>query len=119
MNPLQFSEDLIFNINNLNQIHALTVEEKFGIEKNNELKINYFKEKLSNKYKNVEVLNHEINENIQDSIIMQIFYNFNSQNKKINKRPFDIIFSNELKYIGICMLGGFNNLKGNLVFANQ
>lgn len=87
--------------------------------KNNddEIKLRYkkLKENNSHIYKRFEILNHAMNKEITDSIIMQIVSNFSTQSGKV-KRPFDLIFSKDLKYIGISLIGT-KKFTGNIIFA--
>lgn len=123
MEPLEYSSDLILDPENPNIkkiIKGLTDQEKSAIHKQKEAdykeRLKSLKEKLSRKYQKIEALTHTTNENYEDSIIMQILSNFNIEKNPKAKRPFDIIFGEQFKYVGLSMTGN-KKLTGNIIFA--
>ena len=120
MDPLEYRKDLEIEIKPQIPLKGATNEEKKRIQKENEddIRIKYkkLKEENSGKYQKYEILTHTMNENIFDSIIMQIVSNFNEEKNPKIRKPFDIIFNKDLKYIGVSLVGK-KKLSGNLIFA--
>lgn len=120
MEGLEYRKTLEIEINPKVLSKGASNEEKKKIQKENEddIKAKYKKLKELNAgiYKKYEILSHTMNENIIDSIIMQIVSNFKEERNPKIKRPFDIIFNKDLKYIGISLVGK-KKMSGNLIFA--
>lgn len=120
MENLEYRKTLEIDINPKVPPKGATNEEKKKIQKENEdeIKAKYKKLKELNAgiYKKYEILTHTMNDNIIDSIIMQIVSNFGDERNPKIKRPFDIIFNRDLKYIGISLVGK-KKLTGNIIFA--
>lgn len=120
MDPLAYKKDLEIEIKQIPSTKGLSNEEKKKIQRENDedIKNKYkiLKETHKNLYKKFEILPHTMNENIIDSIIMQIVSNFN-ENKTVKvKRPFDIIFNKDFKYIGLSLIGK-KKMSGSIIFA--
>lgn len=123
LQPLEFSAELVLEPEDPTLIITkdLSEQEKMAINKKKEasykLRLKNLKEKISRNFEKIEALTHTTNENIEDSILMQILSNFN--NEKINskvKRPFDIIFGETFRFVGVSMAGK-KKLTGNIIFA--
>lgn len=95
-------------------------EEKKRLQKENDdhIKSEYkrLKKEFANEFKKFDILPHTMNDNIIDSIIMQIVSNFKEENNPKIKRPYDTIFNPEYKYVGIS-LHGKKKLSGAMIFA--
>jgi len=119
--PLQFAEELVLEPENVKPRKTTNDQDKKEYSKEKEmdlkLRVKNLKDKLHEKYQKIEVLAHTTNEDIEDSIIMQIISNFNVEknNSKI-KRPFDIIFNEKFTNIGV-QLKGNKKMNGNIIFA--
>lgn len=120
LEPFEYRTNLEIEVKPLVFMKNTTPEDKRKMQKENDadIKAKYKKIKEMNDgiYKRYEILSHTMNENIIDSIIMQIVSNFNEERNPKIKRPFDIIFDKDLKYIGIS-LNGKKKLSGNIIFA--
>lgn len=120
MEALEYRKTLEMEINPKVPAKGASNDEKKRIQKENDddIKAKYKKLKELNGsiYKKYEILSHTMNENIFDSIIMQIVSNFGEDRNPKIKRPFDIIFNKDLKYIGISLVGK-KKLSGNIIFA--
>ncbi len=120
MGPLEYRKELELEIKESTKIKGLSNEEKKQLQKENEgdIKNKYkkLKEIHENNYKKFEILPHAMNENIIDSLIMQIVSNFDENNNVKVKRPFDIIFNREFKYIGLSLIGK-KKMSGVVIFA--
>jgi len=120
MEGLEYRKTLEIDINQKVPSKGASNEEKKKFQKENEdeIKTKYKKLKEMNEgiYKKYVILSHTMNENIIDSIIMQIVSNFGDDKNPKVKRPFDIIFNKDLKYIGISLVGK-KKLSGNIIFA--
>lgn len=119
--PFEYRKNLEIEIKQASIIKTLSEQEKKKIIKENEedIKNKYKQLKLINasEYKRFEILTHTMNENILDSIIMQIVSNFKEQKSTKSKRPFDIIFNKELKFVGISLTGK-KKYTGCIIFTN-
>lgn len=120
MGGLEYRKTLEIEIDPKVPAKGANNEEKKKIQKENEddIKAKYKKLKELNGsiYKKYEILPHTMNENIIDSIIMQIVSNFDDNRNPKIKRPFDIIFNRDLEYIGISLVGK-KKLSGSIIFA--
>jgi len=122
LDPLELSEELALEPENVKNRKTTTPQEKLALQKEKDAdyrqRSKNLKDKLNKKYKKIEIITHTTNENIEDSIIMQILSNFNADRNSKVKRPFDLIFSPNFKYIGIQMIpnnkGKFN---GQIILA--
>ncbi len=120
MAGLEYRKTLEIDINPKVAVKGASIEEKKMIQKENDddIKAKYKKLKELNGgiYKKYEILSHTMNDNIIDSIIMQIVSNFSDEKNSKMKRPFDMIFNQDLKYIGLSLVGK-KKLNGNIIFA--
>ena len=120
-NPLEFSQDLyILPAEKILKKNASVEEKEKALkEKQLEDKNNFKKIKLNlaNKFHKIKIFRHNmINNDIDDSIIMQILTNFNYENNT-KERFFDYIFSNEIKFIGISLSGKKAKKEGYILLA--
>lgn len=121
LSPLEFSEDLYIlpAVRNLAKDAKPEEKAKALKEKQIEDKANFKKIKISlaDKFPKIKIFRHNmINSDIEDSIIMQILTNFNFENKT-NERFFDYIFNNEIKSIGVSLLGKKAKKEGFIILA--
>jgi hypothetical protein len=120
LEPLEFSEELILEPENVRNRKPINEQDKLALQKEKEadykLRFRNLKEKINKKYQKIEILTHTTNEEIRDSVIMQIITNFNvGKNSKV-KRPFDMIFGSQFKKIGV-QLSGSKKMNGYIIFA--
>jgi len=120
LDPLDFSEELILEPENVRNRKPVDEQDKLALQKEKEadykLRFKNLKEKLNKKYQKIEILSHTTNEDVRDSIIMQIISNFNVSKGSKVKRPFDIIFGSQFKNIGV-QLNGNKKMNGYIIFA--
>lgn len=120
--PLKFAEELYLlpaesKVNNKNA----TPEEKAKALKDKQLedKANFKKIKtsLADKFPKIKIFRHNMmNNDVEDSIIMQILTNFNMENKT-NERFFDYIFNEQVHSIGVSLLGKKAKKEGFIILA--
>lgn len=120
LEPLEFSEELVLEPENFTNRKPLNEEDKVALQKERDAdtrkRYKNLKEKFKGKYSNIEILSHATNEEIEDAIIMQIVSNFNAGKNTKAKRPLDIIFGQQYRYLGV-QLSGEKKMNGHLIFA--
>jgi len=120
LEPFQFSEELVLEPENDTNRKPLNEQDKLILQKEKDAetkkRFKNLKEKLKSKFKNIEILSHTTNQDIEDSIIMQIVSNFNADKNSRAKRPFDIIFGEQFKFVGM-QLTGKKKMNGHIIFA--
>ena len=120
LEPLELSDELILEPEIVRKTKPSNDEEKAALQKEKEanykFRLKNLRERLSGKLRKIEALTHTTNENVVDSIIIQIISNFNIEKTSKAKRPFDMIFSSEFKYIGVSLIGN-KKMTGNIIFA--
>lgn len=119
--PLEFSEDLYIQPTEKYKKKNASEEEKAKAltEKQIEDKANFKKIKLSlaDKFPKIKIFRHNmINNDAEDSIVMQILTNFNYENKSC-ERFFDYIFNNEIKTIGVSLCVKKAKKEGFIILA--
>jgi hypothetical protein len=120
--PLKFVEELYLlpadsNLKNKNA----TAEEKAKAQKEKQIedKANFKKLKSSfgEKFPKIKIFRHNMmNNDVEDSIVMQILTNFNGENKT-NERFFDFIFNENINYIGVSLAGKKAKKEGFIILA--
>ena len=88
-------------------------------EKQNEDKANFkkIKNSLGMKYPKIKIFRHNmVNNDVEDSIVMQILTNFNFENKT-NERFFDFIFGSDVKFVGVSLNGKKAKKEGFIILA--
>ena len=120
LEPLEFSEELALEPENVKNRKPVDAQDKLALQKEKEAdykqRVKNLKEKLGRSYQKIEILSHTSNQEIEDSIIMQIISNFNAEKNSKIKRPFDLIFGSLFKKIGVQLNGG-KKLNGQIIFA--
>ena len=120
MEPLEFSEELALEHENVKNRKPIDAQDKLALQKEKEAdykqRFKNLKEKVARTFQKIEILSHTTNEEIEDSIIMQIISNFNSDKSSKVKRPFDLIFGSQFKNIGV-QLTGSKKINGQIIFA--
>ncbi len=120
LEPLNFTEELVLEPENVSDRKPLNEHDKLSLQKERDAdtkkRFKNLKEKFKGKYSNVEILSHTTNKEIEDAIIMQIVSNFNAEKNSRSKRPFDIIFGQKFKHVGV-QLTGNKKMNGHLIFA--
>lgn len=120
LEPLEFSDELVLEPENVTNRKPLNEQDKLALQKEREAdtkkRFKNLKDKLKGRFSNIEILSHTTNEEIEDAIIMQIVSNFNADKNSRAKRPFDIIFGQQFKYIGV-QLSGNKKMNGHIIFA--
>lgn len=120
LEPLEFSEELALECENVKNRKPIDDQDKIALQKEKEAdykqRVKNLKEKIARTFQKIEILSHTTNEEIEDSIIMQIISNFNSDKNSKVKRPFDLIFGSQFKNIGV-QLTGSKKINGQIIFA--
>lgn len=120
LNPLEFTEELALEPENVKNRKPVDAQDKLALQKEKEAdykqRVKNLKEKVSRSFQKIEILSHTTNEEIEDSIIMQIISNFNADKNSKVKRPFDLIFGAQFKNIGV-QLNGSKKMNGQIIFA--
>jgi len=120
LEPLEFSEELALEHENVKNRKPIDAQDKLALQKEKEAdykqRFKNLKEKVARTFQKIEILSHTTNEEIEDSIIMQIISNFNSDKSSKVKRPFDLIFGSQFKNIGV-QLTGSKKINGQIIFA--
>ena len=120
LDALEFSDELILEPENVKNRKPANDQDKLALLKEKDVdykfRVKNLKEKLSRKFQKFEFLTHTTNEDIEDSIIMQIISNFNVEKNSKVKRPFDIIFGEHFKCVGVNM-SGTKKMTGTIIFA--
>jgi len=118
--PLMFSEELALEPENVKNRKPVDMQDKLALQKEKDAdyrqRVKNLKEKLNQQFNKIEILSHTTNEEIEDSIIMQIISNFNLEKNSKIKRPFDMFFGEQYKFIGV-QLSGNKKMTGNIIFA--
>jgi hypothetical protein len=120
--PLKFVEELYLlpaesKLKNKNA----TAEEKAKAQKEKQVedKANFkkLKSSLGEKFQKIKIFRHNMmNNDVEDSIVMQILTNFNGENKT-NERFFDYIFNENIEYIGVSLAGKKAKKEGFIILA--
>lgn len=120
LNPLEFSDELALEPDNVKNRKPVDAQDKLALQKEKEAdykqRVKNIKEKVGKTFQKIEILSHTTNEEIEDSIIMQIISNFNAVKNSKVKRPFDLIFGSEFKNIGVQLIGS-KKMNGQIIFA--
>lgn len=120
LEPLQFSEELALEPENIKNRKTLDAQDKLALQKEKEAdykqRVKNMKEKVGKAFQKIEILSHTTNEEIEDSIIMQIISNFNAEKNSKVKRPFDLIFGAQFKSVGV-QLTGSKKRNGQIIFG--
>lgn len=119
--PLKYSEDLYLLPAETKLNKNATPEEKQRAlkEKQSEDKANFKKIKslLAVKFPKIKIFRHNMmNNDVEDSIVMQILTNFNGENKT-NERFFDYIFNEQINNIGVSLSGKKAKKEGFIILA--
>lgn len=121
--PMKFAEELYLlpAESNLKNGKNATAEEKAKAlkEKQMEDKANFkkIKNSLADKFPKIKIFRHNMmNNDVEDSIVMQILTNFNMENKT-NERFFDYIFNEQINHIGVSLTGKKAKKEGFIILA--
>lgn len=85
-------------------------------EENDKLRFKNLRDKYNDKFSEFLIFSFLSADSIEDAFIVQFLCNFRSSKGK-NKRPVDIIFNENVKYIGVNVNETKKKLKGYLIFA--
>jgi len=120
LEPLEFSDEMALEPENVKNRKTVDAQDRLALQKEKEAdykqRVRNMKAKLGRTFQKIEILSHTTNDEVEDSIVMQIISNFNAEKYSKVKKPFDLIFGSQFKNIGVQLIGG-KKMNGQIIFG--